>query len=950
MKLRSQIAAIVAIPVLGILAFSGIGLKQSLQDLREVDLARDSVELTVPLASLVHNLQIERGMSAGYIASSGTDFANDLPALRKTVDDAIAQYAAHRDALAANDPATIRDLDADLQELPAMRDRISRLDLSTPDMAAFYTDMIHDALDLNGHLYARIGQPELARAGAGLIALAEAKEAAGRERAMGAAGFGAGAFAPPVLREFAQYGILQEAELDQSELFAEAMGEGINYQAGPEYDEVVRLRGIVLGSEGQDLQGETGPGWFAASTKWIEKLRADERAFDAAAVALAETKAEGARTNAMVFGGATLFSLLASLIGGYLITRSFGRKVGRLSEAMDSIADKEFEVEIAGLSERSEIGDLSRSLDSMRNDLKDADARLREAFAKSFAYEGSASAMMIVDPDMNIVTMNDASRDMMNEKAPDFRTVFEGFDPEALLGSSIDRFHADPSHQRRILADPSKLPWHTDITIGDMKFEINASYIEAEDGSYAGNVLEWRDVTKERLHSGMIAAIERDQGVVEYTIDGKIVRANENFAKALGVTPTELAGKTQGDILHPEEPRRADQSRIWTSLAAGKSEIARLRFAGKGGRSVWIRAAFNPVLDGNGNAFKVVLFAEDITSGVENHAIQEAAKAEADAAREHVVRSLAEGLNRMSSGDLSHGIDERFAEEYEGLRMDFNDAVDRLADVLGNVSDNVGRLKGSAGELQSSATNLAKRTEAQAASLEETAAALDQVTATVKTTATGAQEADAAVRAAREGAESGSETVSQAIQAMDQIAQSSEKISSIIKVIDDISFQTNLLALNAGVEAARAGDAGRGFAVVASEVRALAQRAAEAAREINALISTSRDQVQQGVQFVGGAGEVLGEISERVISASERVQDIRRATAEQANALQEINTAVNSMDSATQQNAAMVEESSALSVTLNDDADALAELVTGFALGSGKHASRKSGGATERAA
>ncbi len=950
MKLRTQIAAIVLVPVLGIFAVSGMGLKQSLRNLHEVELARSSVELTVPLTSLIHNLQIERGMSAGYIASSGKNFANDLPAQRKTVDEAIAKYAAERDALAASDLGTTRELDAGLQDLSAMRDRISRLDLDGPEMAAFYTGTIQHALELNAHMYSRFGELELARAGAGLVALSEAKEAAGLERAMGATGFSAGSFAPSVLQRFAHFGSLQETELDQSELFAEVMGEGMNYQAGPEYDEVVRLRGIVLGSDGQDLQGESGPNWFAASTKWIEKLRADEQAFNAATLAMAESKAANARQNAMAYGGATLLALLASLIGGFLTSRSFGRKVGRLSRAMDAIAGKDFEVEIAGLSEKSEIGDLSRSLDSMRNDLKDANVRLRAAFAKSFAYEGSASAMMIVNSDMQIVTMNDASREMMNEKAPDLRAIFDGFDPATLVGTSIDRFHADPSHQRRILADPSRLPWHTDITIGDMKFELNASYIEAEDGSYAGNVLEWRDVTSARLQSGMIAAIERDQGVVEYTIDGKIVRANENFAKALGVPAADLVGKTQGDILHPDEPRRADQSKIWTSLAAGKSEIARLRYAGAGGRSVWIRAAFNPVLDGNGKAFKVVLFAEDITHGVENHARQEAAKAEADAAREIVVQSLAQGLNRMSSGDLSHGIETSFAEEYESLRMDFNNAVDRLSDVLGNVSDNVGRLKGSAGELQSSATNLAKRTEAQAATLEETAAALDEVTATVKTTATGAQEADAAVRAAREGAESGSETVSQAIQAMDQIAESSEKISSIIKVIDDISFQTNLLALNAGVEAARAGDAGRGFAVVASEVRALAQRAAEAAREINALISTSRDQVQQGVQFVGGAGKVLEEISERVVSASDRVQDIRRATSEQANALQEINAAVNSMDSATQQNAAMVEEASALSVTLNGDADALADLVAGFALGSEEPAPRKSGGMRERVA
>jgi methyl-accepting chemotaxis protein len=249
------------------------------------------------------------------------------------------------------------------------------------------------------------------------------------------------------------------------------------------------------------------------------------------------------------------------------------------------------------------------------------------------------------------------------------------------------------------------------------------------------------------------------------------------------------------------------------------------------------------------------------------------------------------------------------------------------------VAANTAEIRSGAGEITQASDDLSKRTEQQAASLEETAAALDQITATVSKTAQGARDARDVVATAKSDAEHSGSVVRDAVSAMSQIETSSQQISQIIGVIDEIAFQTNLLALNAGVEAARAGDAGRGFAVVASEVRALAQRSAEAAKEIKALISTSSTQVEQGVELVAKAGQALERIATHVSEINRAVSVIAASAQEQAGELQQVNTAVNEMDKMTQQNAAMVEQSTAAAGSLTREAEDLLQKIGRFAIG-----------------
>ncbi len=300
--------------------------------------------------------------------------------------------------------------------------------------------------------------------------------------------------------------------------------------------------------------------------------------------------------------------------------------------------------------------------------------------------------------------------------------------------------------------------------------------------------------------------------------------------------------------------------------------------------------------------------------------------------RQIVARSIGAALGKLASKDLTYRMPADIPEAYRRLQADFNAAIEQLEAAMRGVAGSAAAIQVGTTEISSAADNLSHRTEQQAAGLEETAGALDEITGTVKTSAEGAQHARQIVSAADSDAKQSATVVRQAVAAMDAIAKSSQQISRIIGVMDEISFQTNLLALNAGVEAARAGEAGRGFAVVASEVRALAQRSADAAKEIKGLISASTTQVDAGVKLVSETGRSLERIIGQVGEVSGVVVQIASGAQEQATALAQVNTAIAQMDQATQQNAAMAEQATAASASLMRETQQLSALVGEFSV------------------
>jgi len=310
----------------------------------------------------------------------------------------------------------------------------------------------------------------------------------------------------------------------------------------------------------------------------------------------------------------------------------------------------------------------------------------------------------------------------------------------------------------------------------------------------------------------------------------------------------------------------------------------------------------------------------------------DAERAEAARQLQFVVGSVADGLEKLSAGDLLFRITVPFSREYEKLRRDFNAAMDTLLQTIQAIAANTEAVKSGAAEISQASDDLSRRTEQTAASLEQTAAAMDQITATVRRMAENANNARTQAVSTKTDAEHSGQVLRETVTAMTGIETSSRQIGNIIGLIDEIAFQTNLLALNAGVEAARAGDAGRGFAVVATEVRALAQRSAGAAQEIKALISTSGQQVESGVKLVAETGKALERIVGQVLKLNESVGNIAASADEQAAGLNEVNIAVNQMDQVTQQNAAMVEQTTAASHSLSGEAEALCGLVGQFTI------------------
>lgn len=484
-----------------------------------------------------------------------------------------------------------------------------------------------------------------------------------------------------------------------------------------------------------------------------------------------------------------------------------------------------------------------------------------DAFARAVVRSTSA-ALMMVDRDLTIIDLNDATRALLKANEAAFARAFPGVALDRMVGTSIDVFHKDPSHQRAMLAHPLARPHIAEISVGDLRFALRVMSVLDAGGDYVGNVLEWNDVTELRKHAGMLEALSKAQAVIEFNLDGTIQSANGNFLSTTGYRLEEIVGRHHSMFVDPAEVQSGAYRAFWEKLGRGEYDAGQYRRVGKDGREVWLQASYNPILDARGTPLKVVKFATDIS------------------AQKQVAA--------------------------------------RVTEISGIVASAASQMRATA----ESMAGTAEETTRQAGSVTATA---EVTSVNVQTVSSAGEELTASIaEIARQVAESSSisqHAVTEAdrtSEAIRTLAEAAQKIGNVVTLINDIAGQTKLLALNATIEAARAGEAGKGFAVVASEVKSLSDQTARATHEISSQVSAMQSATQTSVGAIGSITDTIRKVAD-IASA------IAGAVEEQSAATREIAANVTQVAEGTRQvstsiagvNAAAVQTSDASSELLN---------------------------------
>jgi methyl-accepting chemotaxis protein len=655
-------------------------------------------------------------------------------------------------------------------------------------------------------------------------------------------------------------------------------------------------------------------------------VEVQDKAFDEA---YATASAEASRARKVIIA-VVLAALIAGIAFALLLARSILRPLRDAMTVAENIGKGKLDNAI-DTGAQDETGRLLDSLQSMQNALRARDEKDAD-FRGQIAAIGTSQAVIEFNMDGTVRDVNDNFTTVMGYSKSDVVGKHHSLCCEPAYASSADyrsfwdklnRGEADYGTYRRVAK-------------GGREVWLSASYNPIKDLSgkpfkvvkYATDVTE--QMVKNADFAGQLAAIGKSQAVIEFDLDGTVRKINENFARLMGYSESEVMGRHHSMFADAATTGSSDYRAFWAKLGRGEAETGSVRRLAKGGREVWLQASYNPIADANGKPFKVVKYATDVT-----------AQMQAQQQLQLTVKQTQDTVKFAIDGDLTHRIPtEGKTGELEALCRGVNSLLESTGDLVKRVKNSVSEVRSGAEEISKGNTNLSQRTEEQASSLEETASSMEEMTSTVKQTADNAGQANQLAMAARVQAEKGGAVVGSAVSAMAGINEASKKIADIIGVIDEIAFQTNLLALNAAVEAARAGEQGRGFAVVATEVRNLAGRSATAAKEIKALIVDSVAKVDEGSKLVDESGRTLEEIVNSVKKVTDIVAEIAAASREQSSGIEQVNKAVMQMDTTTQQNAALVEEAAAASQAIVEQAQALAAVVEHYNVGGGEAASR----------
>jgi methyl-accepting chemotaxis protein len=616
-----------------------------------------------------------------------------------------------------------------------------------------------------------------------------------------------------------------------------------------------------------------------------------------------------------------------------------------------------------GVSDREK--ELQAELYELRQKIEKGARSVEENERIKQAMDATSSNVMMSDADRNIVYMNKAVESMLRGVESELRKALPFFSVDKIIGSNMDIFHKNPAHQSNLLSN-LRGTYTGNITVGTLSFRLIANPIFSMAGQRMGSVVEWidrtREVALENEMSRILGALETTTtNVMIADIDRKIIYMNKSVESMLRIAEADIrsvlphfsvdkiVGSTM-DIFHKNPAHQMKLLENLTATYTGNIIVGKRHF----------RLVANPIFSKDGSRLGSVVEWQDRTQEVsvesEVNAVVQAAGAGNFKARVPTegkagfFLSLAEGLNALmhtsdvglgevnrvlgaiAKGDLTEKITASYSGTFGELKDYCNSTTDSLSVIIGEIRTAAETIFTASSEIASGNSDLSSRTEQQAANLEETASSMEELTSTVKLNADNAKQANVLATQASTVASDGGELIQQVVSTMGSINESSQKIADIIGVIDGIAFQTNILALNAAVEAARAGDQGRGFAVVASEVRTLAQRSANAAKDIKGLISDSVKKIENGNTLVGKSGDTMKEIVTAIKRVNDIMAEIAAASIEQSTGIEEVSTAVSQMDEMTQQNAALVEEAAAAAESLQSQADQLTQRVSQFRL------------------
>jgi methyl-accepting chemotaxis protein len=979
MSFNKKLLLMILLPLVLVAYFSTTQTRDSWSLRNSATQLTELATLGTRISAVVHELQKERGASAGFLGSKGAKFGDKLGEQRRVTDERIARLdAALGDIdLGAYDDGLQREIASVLRQLDQRADKRARIDqLSLPlgEALAYYTDINARFLGLISTM-SRISPDEgLAIMTVAYANFLQSKERAGIERAVLSNTFARDAFAPGMFHRFIRLQNTQDNYMEVFRSLANARDLDFMKQTmtGDAITETERLRSLAMARADSGGFATDPVHWFDMQTAKINLLKQVEDHLAAQLVAAAEavaTRAGHALAANIALSG---LGLALTLLVGWLLARSMRRQLGGeptvIAEIADHIARGELDTPLHDSGTRSGI---YASIIAMRDNLRariEADRRAAQATQRiKTALDCVDTSVLVTDSKGEIIYANASVETLFAEAAADLRAVMPGFDPGHLVGRTLADLMRGGVAPADLSTDHASTH-QSRLVVGARTFDVIMNPVTDAGGVRLGTAVEWTDLTEQ------LAAARREHERLE--AERILAAQNTRIKHALDKVSSSVMMADEGlDVIYLNDSARALFTELEPDLRPVLQDFSSRRIVGRpmdsfytadidqarllgdlqqrheceivyGGHT--LRVVSNPVFDEKAHKLGYAIEWRDRTDEV---AVEQevddivAASSRGDLGQrirledkhgffhrlsasinnlievvDNTLGDIAGTMQRLSEGDLRQPI----ASDYEGtfgqVKESVNGTLRILNDLVDRLRESSDIVSTASGEIAAGNDSLSQRTEQNAASLEETAASVEQLAATVRNNADNATEANRVAHLAREQAQAGGTVVTQAIAAMEEINASSKQIAEIIGVIDEIAFQTNLLALNASVEAARAGEQGRGFAVVATEVRNLASRSAQAAREIKGLIGDSVEKVRGGTDLVNESGAKLEDIVTSVKQVADIVAEISAASAEQSSGIDQINQAVTSMDEATQQNATLAEQTAAAAKSLDDKA------------------------------